>query len=38
MTLTPPPALDPRVPPGPLEDKWVSHKFNMMLVIPANKR
>jgi succinate dehydrogenase / fumarate reductase flavoprotein subunit len=30
--------LDPRVPPGPVEDKWDSHRFNMKLVNPANKR
>ncbi len=30
--------LDSKVPPGPLEEKWTSHKFNMKLVNPANKR
>jgi succinate dehydrogenase / fumarate reductase flavoprotein subunit len=34
MTLT----LDPKVPAGPLEDKWENHKFSMKLVNPANKR
>ena len=30
--------LDPRVPPGPLADKWDQHRFHMKLVNPANKR
>lgn len=30
--------LDPGVPPGPIEEKWEKHKFNMKLVNPANKR
>jgi len=30
--------LDPRVPAGPLADKWENHKFSMRLVNPANKR
>jgi succinate dehydrogenase / fumarate reductase flavoprotein subunit len=30
--------LNSRVPPGPLEDKWERHKFDMKLVSPANKR
>jgi len=30
--------LQSRVPPGPLEDKWERHKFDMRLVNPANKR
>lgn len=30
--------LDPKVPAGPLEEKWSSHKFNIKLVNPANKR
>jgi succinate dehydrogenase / fumarate reductase flavoprotein subunit len=30
--------LDSKVPPGPLEEKWASHKFNLKLVNPANKR
>ena len=29
---------DPRVPPGPLTEKWDKHRFNMKLVNPANKR
>ncbi|HEV8122999.1 MAG TPA: fumarate reductase/succinate dehydrogenase flavoprotein subunit [Gemmatimonadales bacterium] len=32
MTLT------SRVPPGPLEQKWDRHKFDLKLVNPANKR
>lgn len=31
-------ALDSKVPPGPLEEKWSNHIFNMKLVNPANKR
>jgi succinate dehydrogenase / fumarate reductase, flavoprotein subunit len=31
-------ALDAQSPAGPLEDKWDSHKFDMRLVNPANKR
>src|SRR6202166_2324988 len=30
--------LDPRIPPGALEDKWRSHKADIRLVNPANKR
>ncbi len=30
--------LDPKIPSGPLEEKWQSHKFNVKLVNPANKR
>src|ERR1700685_3975002 len=30
--------LDSRIPPGPLGDKWRSHKASMKLVNPANKR
>ncbi len=30
--------LDGKVPSGPVEKKWESHKFNMKLVNPANKR
>ncbi|MDX2189103.1 MAG: fumarate reductase/succinate dehydrogenase flavoprotein subunit [Bacteroidota bacterium] len=30
--------LNSKIPAGPLEDKWTSHKFNMKLVNPANKR
>ncbi|MEM7285883.1 MAG: fumarate reductase/succinate dehydrogenase flavoprotein subunit [Actinomycetota bacterium] len=30
--------LDSKVPDGPMADKWTSHKFNMKLVNPANKR
>jgi succinate dehydrogenase / fumarate reductase flavoprotein subunit len=30
--------LDAKIPSGPVEDKWESHKFNCKLVNPANKR
>jgi succinate dehydrogenase / fumarate reductase flavoprotein subunit len=30
--------LQPRVPPGPLEDKWDQHRFELRLVSPANRR
>lgn len=30
--------LNPNIPEGPLSDKWSSHKFNMKLVNPANRR
>lgn len=30
--------LDSKVPAGPLEDKWSSHKMNSKLINPANKR
>jgi succinate dehydrogenase / fumarate reductase flavoprotein subunit len=30
--------LDPRVPTGPIEEKWTKSKFDMKLVNPANKR
>lgn len=30
--------LDPKVPQGPLADKWDKHKFDIKLVNPANKR
>ncbi|MGE5679644.1 MAG: fumarate reductase/succinate dehydrogenase flavoprotein subunit [Bacillota bacterium] len=30
--------LDSKVPAGNLQEKWTSHKFNMKLVNPANKR
>jgi len=30
--------LDPKVPKGPIQDKWTNHKFNMKLINPANKR
>ncbi|HLD98778.1 MAG TPA: FAD-binding protein, partial [Bdellovibrionota bacterium] len=30
--------LNSKVPKGPLEQKWESHKFQMKLVNPANKR
>jgi len=30
--------LNSKIPPGPLDKKWDSHRFNMKLVNPANKR
>ena len=30
--------LDSKIPEGPLPEKWSSHKFNMKLVNPANRR
>ena len=30
--------LNPRVPDGPVAEKWKNHKFEMKLVMPANKR
>lgn len=30
--------LDPKVPSGPLAEKWDNHRFEMKLVSPANKR
>ena len=30
--------LDARIPPGPLEQKWGRHRFDLKLVNPANKR
>jgi succinate dehydrogenase / fumarate reductase flavoprotein subunit len=30
--------LDPKIPAGPLAEKWDRHKFEMKLVNPANKR
>jgi succinate dehydrogenase / fumarate reductase flavoprotein subunit len=30
--------LDSKIPEGPLDKKWSSHKFNMKLVNPANRR
>ena len=31
-------ALDSKIPPGAVADKWENHKFNLKLVNPANKR
>ena len=31
-------ALDAKIPPGPLHEKWTRHKFQSKLVNPANKR
>ncbi|MDA0986644.1 MAG: fumarate reductase/succinate dehydrogenase flavoprotein subunit [Bacteroidetes bacterium] len=30
--------LDSKIPAGPLEKKWTSHRFNLKLVNPANRR
>ncbi|MBE7463452.1 MAG: fumarate reductase/succinate dehydrogenase flavoprotein subunit [Planctomycetes bacterium] len=30
--------LDSKIPPGPIQQKWDQHRFNMKLVNPANKR
>lgn len=30
--------LDSKIPAGPLDQKWSTHKFNLKLVNPANKR
>ena len=30
--------INSRIPEGPIADKWTSHKFNMKLVNPSNKR
>jgi succinate dehydrogenase / fumarate reductase flavoprotein subunit len=30
--------LDARIPPGPIEEKWERHRFDMKLVSPANRR
>src|SRR3982750_2628687 len=30
--------LDSKIPAGPIQDKWDSHKFNLKLVNPNNKR
>jgi len=32
------PTLNARVPEGPIQEKWDTHRFNMKLVNPANKR
>jgi succinate dehydrogenase / fumarate reductase, flavoprotein subunit len=31
-------ALDSKIPPGPIAQKWDKHKFDLKLVNPANKR
>ena len=31
-------ALESNVPPGPMEEKWTQHKFDMKLVAPNNRR
>ena len=30
--------LDSRIPEGPIQDKWEARKFQLKLVLPANKR
>ena len=30
--------LNPRIPSGPVQEKWDRHRFEMKLVNPANKR
>ena len=30
--------LDPKIPSGPLAEKWDKHRFDSKLVNPANKR
>lgn len=30
--------LDSKIPPGPIQTKWDTHRFNLKLVNPANKR
>jgi len=30
--------LDAKVPPGPIDEKWERHRFDMKLVSPANRR
>ena len=30
--------LESHIPPGPLEEKWDKHKFDIKLVNPSNKR
>lgn len=30
--------LDPKIPDGPIDQKWTKHKFDLKLVNPANKR
>ena len=30
--------LDPKIPEGPVQDKWNNHKFSSKLVNPSNKR
>ncbi|MCZ7529257.1 MAG: succinate dehydrogenase (quinone) flavoprotein subunit [Acidimicrobiia bacterium] len=37
-TGAPDPALDSKIPDGPIADKWENHKFDLKLVNPANKR
>jgi succinate dehydrogenase / fumarate reductase flavoprotein subunit len=31
-------ALDPRIPGGPLAERWTRHKFELKLINPANRR
>ncbi len=38
MTTTTSSRLDSKCPTGPIEDRWDKHKFDLKLVLPANKR
>lgn len=38
MSAAPDPALNARIPAGPLADKWTKHKQDSKLINPANKR
>ena len=38
MTATPNWPLDPRIPDGPIQEKWDRHRFEMKLVNPSNRR
>ena len=38
MTSYPPPVLDPRIPLGPLAEKWRNRRASGRLVAPANRR
>jgi succinate dehydrogenase / fumarate reductase flavoprotein subunit len=38
MTATPNWTLDPRIPDGPIQEKWDRHRFEMKLVNPSNRR
>ncbi len=38
LDARPDPRLDPKTPPGPLAEKWISHRDHLRLVNPNNKR
>ena len=38
MTDSNSPILDPKIPEGPIQQRWDQHKLDMKLVNPANKR